>query len=62
MRLLGRPFCLLSVVTSAHVTWKPVTGRWTVALLSCQEKRPVTFVSWTTKEADRFSGLACTLE
>lgn len=61
MMLLGRLFCLLSVVTCAHVTWKPVMGCWRLALGIFHEKWPVTLPSWTAKDAERFSGLASTL-
>lgn len=61
MMLLGKLFCRLSVVTSAHVTWNPVMGWWRTALDIFQEKCPVMLPSWTMKDADRFSGLANTL-
>lgn len=61
MMLLGKLFCLLSVVTSAQVTWNPVMGWWRFAFDIFQEKWPVMLPSWTMKEADRFSGLANTL-
>lgn len=61
MMLFGRLFCLLSVVTSAHVTWKPVMGWYRFALAIFQEKWPVMFASRTTNDAERFSGLASTL-
>lgn len=62
MMLLGRLFCLLSVVTSAHVTWKPVLGWWTLAGAIFHEKWPVTFPSSMAKDAERFCGWASTLE
>ena len=62
MMLFGRLLGRLSVVTSAQVTWKPVAGRGKPAWFTLQEKCPVMLASRTTKEADRFSGLACTLE
>lgn len=61
MMLLGKLFCLLSVVTSAQVTWKPVTGWSRLAWAVVQAKWPVTFPSWTAKEADRSWGVASTL-
>lgn len=61
MMLLGKLFCRLSVVTSAHVTWNPVMGWWRTVLDIFQEKWPVMLPSWTMKDADRFSGLANTL-
>lgn len=61
MMLFGRLLGRLSVVASAQVTWKPVAGRGRPALLSVQEKCPVMLASCTAKEADRCSGLACTL-
>ena len=61
MMLFGRLLGRLSVVTSAQVTWKPVAGRGKPAWFTLQEKCPVMLASCTMKEADRFSGLACTL-
>ena len=60
MMLLGRLLCLLSEVTSAQVTWKPVGGRC-APRATLQEKCAVTLAPCSTNEADRFSGLASTL-
>lgn len=61
MMLLGRLFCRLSVVTSAHVTWKPVMRWCGCGRVTLQKKLPVMFPSWMEKAAVRFSGLARTL-
>lgn len=60
--LLGSPSCRLSVVTSAHVTWKPVIGWWGWGRDTLQRKWAVTLSPWKVKAAVRFTGLAKTFD